>query len=145
MRWPIVTESHRFAGKLSTCASVTTDWTHNQGVPLSDSPDQTPDAAAAAAPESEQSSGDIGRFLTLADTAEILNISASEAYALVRTAELPAIKIGSRGQWRVERTVLESYIAAKYEETRRMGLWNQADYASLAEYSFDPQRRGPVD
>ncbi|HEY9472463.1 MAG TPA: helix-turn-helix domain-containing protein, partial [Mycobacteriales bacterium] len=32
------------------------------------------------------------RFLTLSDVAEILNISASQTYALVRSGELPAIK-----------------------------------------------------
>jgi excisionase family DNA binding protein len=78
----------------------------------------------------------VGRFLTLADTAEVLNISTSQAYAIVRSGELPAIKVGGHGHWRVERSVLESYIEAKYEESRRMGLWLQSDYASLAEYSF---------
>ncbi len=58
------------------------------------------------------------RFLQLADVAEILNISASQTYALVRTGELPAIKIGGRGQWRVERQALEDYIARCYEETK---------------------------
>ena len=81
---------------------------------------------------------ELGRFLTLADTAEVLNISASQAYALVRSGELPAIKIGGNGHWRVERTVLEGYIAAKYEESRRAGLWNQAEYADVAEL-FDRQ------
>jgi excisionase family DNA binding protein len=75
----------------------------------------------------------IGRFLTIADTADVLNISANQAYVLVRTGELPAIKIGSSGRWRVERTVLESYIEAKYEEARRLSLWNQSDYAELTE------------
>jgi excisionase family DNA binding protein len=58
------------------------------------------------------------RFLQLADVAEILNISASQTYALVRSGELPAIKIGGRGQWRVERTQLEEYIQRAYAETR---------------------------
>lgn len=75
----------------------------------------------------------LGRFLTLADTAEVLNISASQAYALVRTGELPAIKIGGSGHWRVERTVLESYIEAKYEESRRLSRWNQSDLADIPE------------
>jgi excisionase family DNA binding protein len=83
--------------------------------------------------------GGLGRFLTLADTAELLNISLSQAYALVRTGELPAIKIGARGQWRVERSVLESYIEAKYEEARRMSLWNQSEFADIAEISV-PRR-----
>lgn len=58
------------------------------------------------------------RFLTLADVAETLNISASQTYALVRSGELEAIKIGGRGQWRVERDRLESYIARMYDQTR---------------------------
>lgn len=57
------------------------------------------------------------RFLTLADVAETLNISASQTYALVRSGDLPAIKIGGRGQWRVEASELEAYIARMYAET----------------------------
>src|SRR5437764_11910383 len=58
------------------------------------------------------------RFLQLADVAEILNISAAQTYALVRSGELPAIKVGGRGQWRVERDQLESYIQRAYTQTR---------------------------
>ena len=58
------------------------------------------------------------RFLQLADVAEILNISAAQVYALVRNGDLPAIKIGGRGQWRVEASELEGYIARMYDETR---------------------------
>ncbi|MEO9138230.1 MAG: helix-turn-helix domain-containing protein [Jatrophihabitans sp.] len=57
------------------------------------------------------------RFLTLTDVADVLNISASQAYALVRNAELEAIKVGGRGQWRVERAKLEDYIARMYKQT----------------------------
>jgi excisionase family DNA binding protein len=77
----------------------------------------------------------VGRFLTLADTAEILNISVAEALDLVRTHELPAIRIGNGKVWRVERVVLESYIEAKYEEARRMSLWQQSDFANIPELS----------
>ena len=59
------------------------------------------------------------RFLTLSDVSEILNISASQTYALVRNKELEAIKIGGRGQWRVERAKLEEYIARMYDQTRQ--------------------------
>lgn len=82
------------------------------------------------------SADELGRFLTLADTADELSISVRQAYALVRSGELPAIKVGASGQWRVERTVLESYIAAKYEETRRMGLWSQSEYANVFDGAF---------
>ena len=60
----------------------------------------------------------IPRFLQLADVAEVLNISASQTYALVRNGDLPAIKIGGRGQWRVENSALEDYIARCYAETK---------------------------
>jgi excisionase family DNA binding protein len=59
------------------------------------------------------------RFLTLADVADVLNISASQTYALVRNGDLEAIKVGGRGQWRVERDKLESYISRMYDETRQ--------------------------
>lgn len=77
--------------------------------------------------------GGLARFLTLADTAEVLAISVGQAYALVRSGELPAIKIGGNGHWRIERTVLEAYIEAKYEENRRRGMWHQAQYADVAD------------
>ena len=58
------------------------------------------------------------RFLTLADVAEVLNTSSAQVYALVRRGELPAIKIGGRGQWRVEATQLEEFIERMYADTR---------------------------
>jgi len=58
------------------------------------------------------------RFLTLADVAEVLNTSSAQVYALVRRGDLPAIKIGGRGQWRVEAAQLEGYIKRMYDETR---------------------------
>ena len=57
------------------------------------------------------------RFLTLADVAEELAISSSQAYALVRSGELRAIKIGGRGQWRVEAAQLQAYIDRMYAAT----------------------------
>jgi excisionase family DNA binding protein len=58
------------------------------------------------------------RFLRLSDVAEILNISSAQVYALVRSEQLRGLKIGGRGQWRVERTELEAYIERTYAETR---------------------------
>jgi excisionase family DNA binding protein len=77
--------------------------------------------------------GDAARFLTIGDVAEVLNVEVSEIAALVDSGELPAIRVGS--QLRVERRVLESYIAALYEQQRRRALWEQSDFASLAELS----------
>jgi excisionase family DNA binding protein len=59
------------------------------------------------------------RFLQLSDVAEVLNISAAQAYALVRSGDLPAIKVGGRGQWRVEAEQLEAYIQRMYAQTRQ--------------------------
>ena len=58
------------------------------------------------------------RFLTLDDVAEILNVSWSQAYALVRRKDLIAIQIGGRGQWRIEKDELERFIQRKYAEAR---------------------------
>ncbi len=58
------------------------------------------------------------RFLTLADVAEILSTSSAQVYALVRRGDLAAIKIGGRGQWRVEASQLEAYIERMYDEAR---------------------------
>ncbi|MEO7269689.1 MAG: helix-turn-helix domain-containing protein [Knoellia sp.] len=57
------------------------------------------------------------RFIPLTEVSEILDISSAQAYALVRSGELPAIKVGGRGQWRVETTALEDYIQRMYSQT----------------------------
>lgn len=59
------------------------------------------------------------RFLTLADVADALNVSSSQVYALVRTGELRAMKIGGRGQWRVNQSDLEAFITQRYEQTEQ--------------------------
>jgi excisionase family DNA binding protein len=57
------------------------------------------------------------RFMLLSEVATELNVSDSQVYHMVRSGELAAIKIGGRGQWRVERAKLEEYIQQKYAET----------------------------
>lgn len=54
------------------------------------------------------------RFMTLEDVREVLTISASQAYALVRSGEIRAIRVGGRGQWRIEHSELEAYIRRAY-------------------------------
>ena len=60
---------------------------------------------------------DAPRFLTLADVAEILNVTSRQAYALVRSGDLRGIQIGGRNQWRVEAVELEDYIQRQYART----------------------------
>lgn len=85
------------------------------------------------------------RFLTLVDVAEVLNTSSAQVYALVRGGDLPAIKIGGRGQWRVESSELEKYIQRMYEQTRdfvsthRFGRADERDDGS----ADDQGRAGP--
>ncbi|MDN4481033.1 helix-turn-helix domain-containing protein [Demequina muriae] len=58
------------------------------------------------------------RFLKIEDVQEILNVSSQQAYALVRSGDLPAIQVGGRGIWRIEASELESYIERQYAATR---------------------------
>lgn len=62
------------------------------------------------------------RFLTLADVAEILNVTVRQVYALVRSGDLRGIQIGGRGQWRVENDQLEQYIARQYARAEQGDL-----------------------
>lgn len=71
------------------------------------------------------------RFFTLKQVAATLPTSEAQVYALVRAGDLPAIKIGGRGQWRVEDRELDLWIQAQYRKTR-----------SVDEDAFD---RGDVD
>jgi excisionase family DNA binding protein len=57
------------------------------------------------------------RFLTLDEVAEELAVTKAQIYAMVRSGELAAVKIGTKGHWRVERVKLEEYMAARYAET----------------------------
>ncbi len=91
----------------------------------------------------ESAGSPLGRFVTLTDVAEVLSLSATEVLALVRSGELPAIRLGAIGQWRVEHAVLESFIADKYDESRRLALWHEAQYADVAEL-FGERRGGGV-
>ena len=61
---------------------------------------------------------DAPRFLTLPDVAEVLNTSLAQVTALVRRGELRALKLGGRGQWRVETSELEAFIERMYAETQ---------------------------
>ena len=63
------------------------------------------------------------RFIQLSDVSEILDISSTQAYALVRSGELAAIKVGGRGQWRVEATELENYIQRMKRCAMRAAPW----------------------
>ena len=58
------------------------------------------------------------RFHKLDEVAEMLSTSHSQVYALVRRGELAAIKLGGRGQYRVEQREIDRYIERLYAETK---------------------------
>lgn len=60
------------------------------------------------------------RFLTLREFATMLNISSTQAYALVRSGDLPAIKVGGRGEWRVEVVMVQKWLETKRAETQQL-------------------------
>ena len=78
---------------------------------------------------------EIGRFLTVADAAELLAVDVQTVDELIWSGELPAIRVGSSGPWRVERAQLEVWIEEQYEQTRRHALWNQGEFANILELS----------
>ncbi|WP_458117291.1 helix-turn-helix domain-containing protein [Arthrobacter sp. D2-10] len=57
------------------------------------------------------------RFLTIKDVAAELATTESQIRALISSGDLPAIQIGGRGQWRIERAKLENYITNAYTRT----------------------------
>jgi excisionase family DNA binding protein len=61
---------------------------------------------------------DVPRFLRPDEVAEVLNVSVSQVYPLMRTGQLPAVKIGRRGVWRVSGESLEAFIADLEREAR---------------------------
>ncbi|MDF9277383.1 helix-turn-helix domain-containing protein [Arthrobacter sp. EH-1B-1] len=55
--------------------------------------------------------------MTIKDVAAELATSESQVRALIASGDLPAIQIGGRGQWRIERAKLEDYITDGYTRT----------------------------
>ena len=61
------------------------------------------------------------RFYTLEDVATILNVRVAQVYALVRSGELPAVKLGGRGVWRVDRAAARHLHRAHAHRDGRLG------------------------
>ncbi len=67
------------------------------------------------------------KFLTIADVADYLSVSAGQVRTLIKNGEIPAIQVGGRGQWRIEESKLEEYIQHGYEQTRQKISANEID------------------
>jgi excisionase family DNA binding protein len=57
-------------------------------------------------------------LLKPSEVAAVLNVTVSQVYTLMRGGELPALKIGRKGVWRVSREALEAYLAERTEEAK---------------------------
>jgi len=82
----------------------------------------------------------------LDEVAAELNVSRSQAYALVRDRSLLAIKIGGRGQWRIERCKLEDYIAQLYivnTKENELKFLAEIEESRLTGELFDPHDNQP--
>ena len=69
------------------------------------------------AKEDAPSAGLEPRYLKLEDVATYLSVSVPQVYALVRSGDLPAVKIGGRGVWRVDRKKLDAFLDELEAET----------------------------
>ena len=56
-------------------------------------------------------------LLKPSEVAAVLNVTVSQVYTLMRSGELPALKIGRKGVWRVSRDALETYLAERVAES----------------------------
>ena len=74
------------------------------------------------------------RFLTIADVAEQLQLSAQAVRALIRTGDLPAIQVGARKLWRIEDQALEDYIQRQLASTRAMVAAGWSEDEALEDY-----------
>ena len=57
------------------------------------------------------------KFVPLDEVERVFSITKSQAYALVRSGALRAIRVGGRGQWRIELAEIEEYIRRAYAAT----------------------------
>lgn len=78
---------------------------------------------------------EIGRFFSIADAAEILAVDVSMVDALVRSGELPSIRVGSGGPVRIERAQLELWIEGQYRQSEIATAWNEGEFANVTDLS----------
>ena len=57
-------------------------------------------------------------LLKPADVARVLNVTVTQVYTLMRSGDLPALKIGRKGVWRVSRETLDEYLSRLEVEAR---------------------------
>jgi excisionase family DNA binding protein len=71
--------------------------------------------------------------VTVAAVAEMLSLDTADVEAMVASGELPAIRVGPADEWRIEQSVLDGFLEAKYEESRRAALWSGFDFGDIVD------------
>lgn len=56
------------------------------------------------------------RFLTVKAVADELAVTETQVYTLLKSGELPAIQVGPKRVWRIERARFEDYIQRQYAQ-----------------------------
>ena len=77
------------------------------------------------------------RFLKLEQVAEVFSTTPAQVYALVRRGDLVAIKLGGRGQWRVEDKEIDAFVERLRAET--------ADWIKAHPWTEAAERKALVD
>ena len=72
------------------------------------------------------------RFVTVPEAAELLRVDVADVHALISSGELAALRVGSRGPWRIETDVLEDFIAQQYELARREAAFRSGAFANIS-------------
>ncbi len=58
------------------------------------------------------------RFLDLKQVSDELAVTKAQVYTILKNGDLPAIQVGPKKVWRIDRTKLEEYIERQYAATR---------------------------
>nr|WP_232820281.1 helix-turn-helix domain-containing protein [Brachybacterium sp. YJGR34] len=69
---------------------------------------------------------------------DVLSISRSQAYALVRSGDLRASRVGGGGQWRVELTELEGCIERGYQAAAAALSDEDSDWSPISSRPCPP-------
>ena len=72
-------------------------------------------------------------FVSVATAAEILAVSISHTYALIRSGELPALRVGRGGPWRISTAALEVFVAQRYASESVAAQWREAQWTGIVD------------
>lgn len=73
------------------------------------------------------------RLLTPSQAAEVLGVSIEDIMALVHSARLRGMRVGTAGAWRIDGASVSTYLDDRIEEARLAALWRQSNEASFPE------------